>query len=66
MLTDAIVAAEKDKKPLQLQFRHHDQYQTFAIPYYEGMCYPSLERVTATPARLDDILAPSQVPLPAM
>jgi predicted metalloprotease with PDZ domain len=66
VLTDAILAAEKDKKPLQLQFRHHDQYQTFTIPYYEGMRYPSLERVTGTPDRLDDILAPSQAPLPAM
>ena len=47
VLTDAILAAEKDKNPLQLQFRHRDQYTTIAIPYYEGMRYPSLQRVTA-------------------
>jgi predicted metalloprotease with PDZ domain len=66
VLTDAILAAEKDKKPLQLQFRHHNEYRTIAMPYYDGMRYPSLQRVSDTPGRLDDILAPSKSPLPAM
>ena len=47
VLTDAILAAEKNKTPLQLQFRQRDQYTTIAIPYYEGMRYPSLQRVEA-------------------
>jgi hypothetical protein len=36
------------------------------IPYYDGMRYPSLERVDGTTDRLDEILAPSKSPLPAM
>jgi predicted metalloprotease with PDZ domain len=65
-LTDAILAAETDKKPLQIQFRNGDQFTTVTMPYYDGMRYPSLQRVDGTPDRLDDILAPSKSPLPAM
>ena len=66
VLRDAILAAEKAKKPLQLQFRQGKQYQTMAVPYYDGLRYPSLQRVEGTPDRLDEILAPSKSPLPAM
>lgn len=66
VLTDAILAAEKDKKPLQLQFRRGDKYETISMPYYDGMRYPSLQRVNGTPDRLDAIFAPSKSPLPAM
>ena len=58
---------EKDKKPLQLQFRNHNEYKTIAIPYYEGMRYPSLQRVLATPLTGWMIFsAPSKSPLPSM
>ena len=66
VLTDAILAAEKDKKPLQLQFRVGDNYKTVSMDYYDGMRYPSLERVDGTPDRMDDIFAPSKSPLPSM
>ncbi len=66
VLTDAILAAEKNKKPIQLQFRRDDRYLTISFPYYDGMRYPSLERVEGTPNRLDEILAPSKSPLPSM
>jgi predicted metalloprotease with PDZ domain len=66
VLKDAILAAETDKKPLQLQFRDGKQYKTIPLPYYDGMRYPSLQRVDGTPDRLDDIFAPSKNPLPAM
>ena len=66
VLKDAILAAETDKKPLQLQFRDGKQYKTIPLPYYDGMRYPSLQRVEGTPDRLDDIFAPSKSPLPAM
>lgn len=66
VLRDAILAAEKDKQPLQLQIRKDDRYTTLSIPYYDGLRYPSLERVEGTPDRLDEILAPSKSPLPAM
>jgi predicted metalloprotease with PDZ domain len=65
-LRDAILQAEKSKQPIQLQFRHGDDYSNISIPYYDGLRNPSLQRVEGTPARLDDILAPSKSPLPAM
>ena len=66
VLTDAILAAEKDKQPIQLEVRSGDQYKTISLPYYDGLRIPSLERVTGTPDLLDEILAPSKSPLPAM
>lgn len=66
VLTDAILAAEKSKKPLELQVRDGDLYKTLSIPYFDGLRYPSLQRVGGTPDRLDDILAPSTSPLPSM
>jgi predicted metalloprotease with PDZ domain len=66
VLTSAILTAEKDKKPLQLQFRDGKEYKTIAMPYYDGMRYPSLQRIDGVPDRLDEILQPSQSPLPAM
>ena len=66
VLRDAILAAEKNKQPIQLQFKKDDSYTTISIPYYDGLRYPSLERVEGTPDRLDDILAPSKSPLPPM
>ena len=66
VLKAAVLQAEMDKKPMQLQMRRGDQYTTIAVPYYDGMRYPSLQRVDGTPDRLDEILAPSKSPLPAM
>jgi predicted metalloprotease with PDZ domain len=66
ILAQAIVAAESDKRPLQLQFRDGKDFKTFSLPYYGGLRYPSLQRIPGTPGRLDDILKPSQSPLPAM
>jgi hypothetical protein len=34
--------------------------------FCDGLRIPSLQRVDGTPDRLDDILAPSKRPLPAM
>jgi predicted metalloprotease with PDZ domain len=66
VLTAAILTAEKDRKPIQLQLRQGDAYKTIALAYYDGMRYPSLQRMEGTPDRLDDILAPSTSPLPAL
>ena len=66
VLKDAVLAAEQNKKPLELQFLHDDTYKTISMPYYGGMRYPSLQRVDGTPDRLDEILAPSKSPLPSM
>jgi len=66
VLRDAILAAEKSKEPLALQFRRGDQFTNISLPYFDGLRIPSLQRVEGTPARLDDILAPSKSPLPSM
>ena len=65
VLKDAILAAEKSKQPIQLQFKKGNIYTTIAFPYYDGLRIPSLQRVDGTPARMDDIFAPSKSPLPA-
>ena len=65
-LRDAIVAAEHEKKPIELQFRKGDEYVTIPMEYYDGLRIPSLQRVDGTPARMDDIFAPSKAELPAM
>jgi predicted metalloprotease with PDZ domain len=65
VLRKAIVAAEKDTKPIGLVFQRGDQVETIPLDYHGGLRYPSLQRVEGTPARFDDILAPSTSPLPA-
>jgi len=66
VLRKAIVAAEKDTKPLELVFQRGDDVKTISLDYHGGLRYPSLQRVEGTPARFDDILAPSKSPLPPM
>jgi predicted metalloprotease with PDZ domain len=66
VLRKAIVAAEKDTRPLELVFQRGDEVKTIALDYHGGLRYPSLQRVEGTPARFDDILAPSKSPLPPM
>jgi predicted metalloprotease with PDZ domain len=64
VLRDAILASEKSKQPLQLQFKRGDAFENISIPYFDGLRSPTLQRVEGTPARLDDILAPSKAALP--
>jgi hypothetical protein len=66
VLREAILEAEHNRRPIELQLRRGDEYKSFSIPYYGGPRIPSLERVDGTPDRLDEILAPSKRPLPAM
>ena len=66
VMREAILNAEKTKQPMSLLFRRGDDFTTISFPYYDGLRIPSLQRVEGTPARLDDILAPSKSPLPAM
>ncbi|HEX8926311.1 MAG TPA: peptidase M61, partial [Terriglobales bacterium] len=65
VLRQAILQAKNTREPLQIQFRDREVYKTIAIPCFDGLRVPSLQRVEATPARLDDILAPSKSPMPA-
>lgn len=66
VLRDALIDAEKTKKPIDLQFRRGEDYKSFSIPYYGGLRIPTLERIEGTPDRLDEILAPNKRSLPAM
>jgi len=56
VLRKAIVAAEKDTKPISLVFQRGDKVETIPLDYHGGLRYPSLQRVEGSPARFDDIL----------
>ena len=47
-------------EPIKLLLKREDQFVTVSLDYHGGMRYPHLERVEATPDRLDAILAPSK------
>jgi predicted metalloprotease with PDZ domain len=55
-LTDAIKQAQKDKKPMELLIKQGDRYRTVALPYYDGLHIPKLERVEGKPDLLTAIL----------
>jgi predicted metalloprotease with PDZ domain len=59
-LRETILAAEKTKDPIRLLLKRADDFVTISLDYHGGMRYPHLERVEATPARLDAILAPAK------
>ncbi len=60
LLRENILAAEKTKTPIKLLLKRGDDLKSFELDYHGGLRYPQLERVEGTPARLDDILAPSK------
>ena len=66
VLRDAILQAEKTRQPLSLQFRRGNDYVNVSFSYFDGLRIPSLQRVEGTPARLDDIMAPSKAQPPTM
>ena len=57
-LREAVKSAKNSAEPIELIVKSGDRYIVAHIDYHEGLRYPHLERETATPARLDDILAP--------
>lgn len=54
----AITAAKASKRPIKLLLKKGDLYRTVDLPYYEGLRYPTLEKVGAGPSTLDALLAP--------
>ena len=58
VLKDAIRKAKEAAVPIELIIKIGDRYRTALLNYHDGLRYPHLEREAATPARLDDILAP--------
>ena len=57
VLKDAIRAAHGTQAPIQLIVKIGDRYMVANLDYHDGLRYPHLERDTAEPARLDEILA---------
>jgi predicted metalloprotease with PDZ domain len=58
VLKDAIRAAHGKPAPIELIVKIGDRYMVANLDYHDGLRYPHLERDTAEPARLDEILAP--------
>lgn len=56
VLKDAIRAAHGSKEPIQLIVKIGDRYLVADLDYHDGLRYPHLERDSAQPARLDEIL----------
>ncbi|HWL47134.1 MAG TPA: peptidase M61 [Sphingomonadaceae bacterium] len=57
-LKAAITEAAASRKPVELLIKEGDAFRTVAIPYYDGLRYPRLERTGSGPAALDRLLAP--------
>jgi predicted metalloprotease with PDZ domain len=57
VLKDAIRAAHGTQAPIELIVKIGDRYVVAKLDYHDGLRYPHLERDTAEPARLDEILA---------
>jgi predicted metalloprotease with PDZ domain len=51
-------ATGMDGQPIQLIVANTGYFKTITLNYHGGERYPQLERVSDTPARLDDILTP--------
>lgn len=58
LLKDAITTAKGGNQPIELLVRSGDRFQTIAIPYFDGLKYPVLERIEAAPDRLSALLKP--------
>jgi predicted metalloprotease with PDZ domain len=57
VLKDAIRAAHSRQQPIELIIKTGDRFMVANLDYHEGLRYPHLERDTAQPARLDEILS---------
>jgi predicted metalloprotease with PDZ domain len=58
LLENAITAAKKDKKLIELIVKNDDTYRTVQVKYTDGIRHPHLERVEGTKDRLSVVLAP--------
>jgi len=58
VLKAAITAAKDGQEPLELLVRQADRFSTVRLDYHDGLKYPRLERIAATPDRLAKIFQP--------
>jgi predicted metalloprotease with PDZ domain len=57
VLKDAIEAARGNEKLIELIVQTGDRFEVAKLDYHDGLRYPTLERDTSQPARLDEILS---------
>jgi predicted metalloprotease with PDZ domain len=58
VLHAALKAATSDGQPVELLVENAQFFQTYSVPYHDGDRNPHLERVSAQPDLLDEILKP--------
>ena len=61
-LQSAIHASKSNTEPIHLIIQADNFVSTYNIDYHDGERFPVLERITDTPAYLDDILKPLTTP----
>ena len=57
VLKEAIRAARSAAKPIELIIKNGERFRVISLDYHGGLRYAHLERDSASPPRLDDILA---------
>jgi predicted metalloprotease with PDZ domain len=55
-LKAAVKATKENGPPVELLIKQGELYRSIKIDYRGGLRYPRLERISGTPALLDDIL----------
>ncbi len=59
LLQQAIAAAQKARKPVEILVRRGDRFRTVSVAYYDGLRWPWLERANGRKVTaLDQLLAP--------
>jgi predicted metalloprotease with PDZ domain len=58
LLRAAVTAAKGSAAPIEILVKRGSLYRTVALDYHGGLKYPRLERIPATPDRLEAIFAP--------
>ena len=56
VLRDAIIAGRGGSKTIELLLQNQDVFLTIQVDYHDGLRYPHLERVKATPDLLGEIV----------
>jgi len=64
VLKSALKKSKASPDPLELIVSNTDEFRIVPIEYHGGERYPKLERVTGTPALLDEIIKPLTSPAP--
>jgi predicted metalloprotease with PDZ domain len=58
VLKSAVKSAKGGSTPIELIVKYGERYRVVRVPYYDGLRYPQLERVSGTDDRLEAILKP--------